>query len=906
MSAPRISERRTIVSEIESVLARAHSDGTRDVPRTLVIAAGPGSGKTHTLRALTDGLVGQVRFAGADELSWRQPFGVAADLLGAELPAPIPEGFGDKPYALVDAMCAERPLVLVLDDAHNADAASLELIFRLSGAARDLPLVILLGRRHLPERELLVRLLARPGVHEWQLPPLADAELDALTVEYLGATPDSALRALLSTSGGNPMHAISLLRSLEQSHRLDISDGAASVIPGTDADLGTETTDVIAGHLALLGPDARALAQKLAVWGGPATLADLAALDGSAPAALVGAAQTAIDAGIIGTDDAGALAFTHDLYADVTYRQLDPTLRAVLHDAVANHPSVAAQPQMSAHHTLAAGTDESTIADAVRRAEIDLENTPAVAVDLLDSVATRTDGGSPPRMHSDLAMALARSGQLDRASDVAAEGLAHAADIDEITNLHSILLFALINKGDTDRACELIDETLQLPVGDEVTETLRDLRSYNRVLDGSEPIPLSPLFDVDTETQTRSVPGVVGEGLRRFLVGDLDEALRLSLLASRRAGDDNVSGVSANSSADVWPPLIELFAHGPNAAAELLTAMSRLRTSRAADWMTSYHELSQGGVEFWLGNFDDATATWETALERLSSADMGWTSLAEGGLAMMEVFRGDITAASTRLDEWDRTSLRNQFGMPEVERARVLLLESTRRLRPAAQLAAETWTHAEALHLYTWLPAFALDCARVGSRARDSDLLDLVVRGLDAMPHPPTPAMAAVIEVAHAMRAGDTAAVMTTAEMAAAQLASSGSMVSTACALEESACAAALLGEKTAARDAAGRALTLTQSMGATSMSARIASRLRPLGLRIDPTAVRDRPRHGWESLTKTEVTVAELVAAGLSGSEIAARLFISPRTVQTHVSHALSKLGLRTRVELAAYVAGR
>ena len=89
-------------------------------------------------------------------------------------------------------------------------------------------------------------------------------------------------------------------------------------------------------------------------------------------------------------------------------------------------------------------------------------------------------------------------------------------------------------------------------------------------------------------------------------------------------------------------------------------------------------------------------------------------------------------------------------------------------------------------------------------------------------------------------------------------------------------------------------------------MSARIASRLRPMGLRIDPNAVRDRPRHGWESLTKTEVTVAELVAAGLSGSEIATRLFISPRTVQTHVSHALSKLGLRTRVELAAYVAGR
>ncbi|MCZ4535234.1 helix-turn-helix transcriptional regulator [Gordonia terrae] len=43
-----------------------------------------------------------------------------------------------------------------------------------------------------------------------------------------------------------------------------------------------------------------------------------------------------------------------------------------------------------------------------------------------------------------------------------------------------------------------------------------------------------------------------------------------------------------------------------------------------------------------------------------------------------------------------------------------------------------------------------------------------------------------------------------------------------------------------------------------------------------------------------------------MSGGEIADRLFISTRTVQTHVSHALAKLGLRTRVELAAFVVGR
>ena len=133
-----------------------------------------------------------------------------------------------------------------------------------------------------------------------------------------------------------------------------------------------------------------------------------------------------------------------------------------------------------------------------------------------------------------------------------------------------------------------------------------------------------------------------------------------------------------------------------------------------------------------------------------------------------------------------------------------------------------------------------------------------------------------------------------------------GDIPAQAAALEEAACASALLGDKASARTSALRALTLTQGMSAQTATTRITSRLRPLGLRLDPTVMRERPRHGWESLTRTEVTVAELVAAGLSGAQIAERLFISTRTVQTHVSHALAKLGLRTRVELAAYVAGR
>jgi predicted ATPase/class 3 adenylate cyclase/DNA-binding CsgD family transcriptional regulator len=62
----------------------------------------------------------------------------------------------------------------------------------------------------------------------------------------------------------------------------------------------------------------------------------------------------------------------------------------------------------------------------------------------------------------------------------------------------------------------------------------------------------------------------------------------------------------------------------------------------------------------------------------------------------------------------------------------------------------------------------------------------------------------------------------------------------------------------------------------------------------------RKRPASGWGSLTPTERDVVQLVSEGLANNDIAARLFVSPRTVQTHLTHVYTKLGLTSRVQLA------
>jgi DNA-binding CsgD family transcriptional regulator len=464
-----------------------------------------------------------------------------------------------------------------------------------------------------------------------------------------------------------------------------------------------------------------------------------------------------------------------------------------------------------------------------------------------------------------------------------------------------VTIFAHSTRGDVPGVMRILDETLRLPLSERARRVVTDHRAYMSILGGADPVPEEP---ISADPLALTINGLGAEVLRTYLLGQLAVSLEYAWEASRRVGTADVDS-NEGASADVWPPVVELAHHGPEAARTALREVVRLREERGEGWQTGPHQMVAAHIAMIAGQLADAAATFDTGLELAATTEMGWVSQAVGARALVDVLRGSLGDAEARLDLWDSEEHPVQFGQPQPARARVALLEAQRRYAAAADLGQTVWEHATSYRLRTWMVSVAPELCRVAVRAARPGLLAAVEEGLRDVPRPASPAAAPALMLAEAML-GDATQLARVASAAADAARALGDRYVELMAREEAAVATAVLGARTEARELALEALTLASDCGADGVVARISGRLRAAGVRISPRAARSRPTSGWESLTPTEQLVVEQVAAGRTGPEIARRLNISPRTVQTHVSHVLTKLGLTHRVELAAAAAAR
>lgn len=433
----RAHELDSLVQAAENALA---GSGT-----TVLLEGEAGIGKTRLIdetAARADDLGMQVRRGTAEELEQGRPFGSLIDALGAPDTAP---SLGDDAGAeatrvlvqdaFVDHLehLAASPLLLALDDLQWADRATMATLWALARRSSDMGLLLVLVFRPTPTPPGLQRLLDgcdRIGALRIRLGPVADAALDDLALDVLGAPPTPAFREQLQGAGGNPFVALELLAAR--------SADAPDVDPGNgefgDTQLPSALRAALLARFTGLSETARRVLPVAAVLGGSTRVDDLAALLGITSDEATEVVNEAVDAGLFEPTEEG-LRFRHDLIREALYESLPTAVRMGWHREAVRILEGRAEPTVVAQHLMLGATrgDTDAIASLQRAAEQLRDETPDVAAALLErALALSHDPASQAELATERAEALLLAGWAEEAERQADGALAAPAATPQI------------------------------------------------------------------------------------------------------------------------------------------------------------------------------------------------------------------------------------------------------------------------------------------------------------------------------------------------------------------------------------------------------------------------------------------------------------------------------------------
>jgi DNA-binding CsgD family transcriptional regulator len=307
----------------------------------------------------------QAAFAGAA--------GLAAELLdeGARQPAP---DYGERAFGAVHALywltvnlADDGPMLVSVDDAHLADSSSLRFLDYLARRLDDLGIVLLAaGRPADPEGGELWRQLAEdPAVEILRPQPLSPSAAAEVVRDRLGDDADREFcLACHRATGGNPLFLRELVATADEAHILPRRDSAPTV-----AGLGPPAVGRFVLHrLTRLGPDPIALTRALAVLGGEADLALVAAVAGLEPKDCRAIADLLVRAEVLTPDQ--RLRFMHPVVGAAIYEDLLPGERSALHLTAARLLDQAGAPaeRVAAHILESAPGSEARWVEVLRRA----------------------------------------------------------------------------------------------------------------------------------------------------------------------------------------------------------------------------------------------------------------------------------------------------------------------------------------------------------------------------------------------------------------------------------------------------------------------------------------------------------------------------------------------------------
>jgi DNA-binding CsgD family transcriptional regulator/tetratricopeptide (TPR) repeat protein len=794
-------------------------------------------------------------------------------------------------YWLVTNLTDRGPVLLGVDDAHWADAPSLRALAYLARRIADLPVAMVVAARPAgPETDsrLFDAIRERSGILRPR--PLSRDGSDALVRRRIPDAGEAAFAAAChDATGGNPFLLHALLAVLVADGVRPDAGGARAVAERAPEVVGT----AVAERLRHAGPDADAVARAVAVLAGHAPLRHVAALTGLDPAAIADTAATLVEEGLL---QAGRpLTFRHPLIEQAVANLTTPGERhrghraaarvlaeeGALPERVATHllqtealgdPEVVAALRAAARSALAKGAPESAVTYLRRAREepppptdrpdvlfelgvatVRVSYTDGLAL-LEEARAAATDPVQRARIALELARWLRVTMDYRRALAVLDDALSGLGD------------------GRPDLALEMEAEVVGLARRDplrraaalERTRPLRDPR--HPATRGRAVLLANTALDALHEGDAERAVAMAGHALSDTLAHDPpDPGVLLPsttvLIAAERL-DEMLATCEAMIAGARRRGAIADFASASVLRAQTRYLQGHLEDAEAdarlADDLAAEHRVhyARRYTQAWLvltlverGRLDEAAASLAASGVTMDLAYLldarGHLRLAQGRAA--EALE-DFTECGRRLE---RRGVRHP-GLMGWQANRALALyrlgrtEEAHRTAREATDAARRWSAPRALGV-----ALRAEGLVTGSEEALRDAVDVLA---------PTAA-----RLEHARALVDLGALLRRSN------------------------------RRGDARDVLARGRELATVCGADALAERARDELVAAGARPRTVAVT-----GPGALTASERRVAELAAEGMSNRTVAQALFVTTKTVETHLGHVYRKLGVGGRDELA------
>jgi class 3 adenylate cyclase/DNA-binding CsgD family transcriptional regulator len=806
-------------------------------------------------------------------------------------------------YWLAANVALRKPTLILIDDLHWADGPSLRWLSHLQRRLDGLSLLVVVGTRPPDQSPMAIRLteilgdpaaaIVRPCSLGWQ-------SAATLARERLEQEPaDAFVDACWSATGGNPLFLQALLDTLRSEEIEPTAENADVVLEIGPAPV----TRAVSLRLARLPSEARVLARAVAVLGGRAELRHAAALADLDPGLASHTATALARADVLDYDM--PLEFTHPVVRTAVYEDMSAAERVAAHRRAATILAEAgAEPEhVAAHleHTIPNG-DPFVVATLHKAAQRALHRGSSdVAVGLLTRAMAE-----PP--------SAADRGEIVRALGLAQRLLDNPVAIELLTEA-----FDLIE-----------DPGRRARIGIELGRCL--LRA-NR-----------PDQAIDAFRKARAVLGPADR--------DLDESIWSEIVnvgwfqpehvaaSEAEMASLDVAKLHGGVGSDLMRTALAFDAarHGQNRmrAIELARAAlapQRIDTLGARGLHLATLTLATGGLP------DESLAVYDRVLRgAYARGDNVLASSAALFRAYTQIRRGDLLAAEadvarfSELMQWVTTRMYSAAFLTELavergelDRADQLVRESglpehipangnlTFFQQARAKLRFEQHRHDEAVaefealrdnlaalgfengFIYDWRPELALAYNAAGRR---DDALALALEGVDRARVWAAPQSVGVALRALGLIEGGVSGEKLLRE-AVDVLADSQARLEYARTLVELGAALRRGNKRSDSREYLRQGLELAHKLGATALEERAQTELAATGA---------RPRRlmlsGVESLTPSERRVAEMAADNMTNKDIAQALFVTPKTVEVHLSSVYRKLEINSRAQLPAALA--